>query len=343
MSNNMSSLSSINEKIIELYSSDLTLEQIAEKLSIGLTTLRNKITEMGLEREPRLKRKNIAKEDILKLEEQGLSYREIAKRLNISPGILLAKRKRLGIYNPPQKVLEQTVKAAKSRAENKKAGIKPENKHKYNCLEIYLDEILDLLYSGVSKAEVARRYNVCSQTVLNLLALYEIKIPVIKKLDGKENTIKRLYNKGLSIYEMAKKLNCSFVTVIAKLKELNLSRPISDIKISSKLAKEERLIKKLYEQGCSLQEIGEKVSAHPVWVGAKIRKMGLTRANKMPEYKTKLSGLDKEIIKMRKKGMIYKEIGQVFGVAPNTVMYRLRKLEDKSNIQKLKKIDLKED
>ena len=315
---------------IELYNSELTLEQIAEKLSIGKTTLRNKITEMGLEREPRLKRKNITKEDILLLEEQGLSYREIAEKLNIHPSTLRTRRKRLGIYNPPQKVLEQQAKAAKVRAENKKTGIKSENKHKYNCLEIYLDEILELLYAGVSKAEVARRYNVNPQTVFNLLALYDIKIPVFKKLDGKENTIKHLYNKGLSIYEMAKKLNCSFVTIIAKLKELNLSRPLSDIKISSKLAKEEQLIKKLYAQGCSLQEIGKKVKAHPVWIGKKIRKMGLTRANKMPEYKTKLSGLDKEIIKMRKKGMTYKEIGQVFGVAPNTVMYRLRKLEDKS-------------
>ena len=85
----------------------------------------------------------------------------------------------------------------------------------------------------------------------------------------------------------------------------------------------------MYEQGCSLQEIGEKVNAHPVWIGTKIRKMGLTRANKHAEYKTKLFGLDKEIIKMRQKGMTYKEIGQEYGVAPNTVMYRLRKLENK--------------
>lgn len=320
---------STNGYIAELYSSELTLEQIADKLSIGKTTLRNKIIEMGLERKPRLKRKEISKEDILNLEEQGLSYREIAQKLDIHPTNLLIKRKQLGIYNPPQEVIEQQAKALKVRTENKKAGIKTENQHKYNCLEIYLDEILELLYAGVSKAEVARRYNVCQQTVFNLLALYEIKIPVIKKLDGKENTIKRLFNKGLSVEEIAKKLNCSFMTVIAKLKELKLSRPLSDIKINSKLAKEEQLIKKLYAQGCSLQEIGEKVNAHPVWVGAKIRKMGLTRANKMPEYKTKLSGLDKEIIKMREKGLTFKEIGQSFGVAPNTVMYRLRKLENK--------------
>ena len=320
---------STNGYIAELYSSELTLEQIAEKLSIGKTTLRNKITEMGIEREPRLRRKNIDKEDILSLEEQGLSYREIAEKLNIHPSTLLIRRKCFGIYNPPQEVIEQQVKAAKVRAENKKAGIKPENKHKYNCLEIYLDEILELLYAGISKAEVARRYNVNPQTVHNLLALYEIKIPVVKKLDGKENTIKRLFNNGLSIQEIANKLGCSASILIPKIKELNLSRPLSDIKINSRLAKDERLIKKMYEQGCSLQEIGEKVNAHPVWIGVKIRKMGLTRANKHAEYKTKLFGLDKEIIKMRKKGMTYKEIGQVYGVAPNTVMYRLRKLENK--------------
>ena len=329
MINASTSASFTNAHIIELFNSDLTLEQIAEKLSIGKTTLCNKINELGLKREPRLRRKNIDKEDILSLEEQGLSYREIAQKLDIHPANLLIKRKQLGIYNPPQEVIEQQAKALKVRTENKKAGIKPENKHKYNCLEIYLDEILDLLYSGVSKAEVARRYNVNPQTVFNLLALYDIKIPVFKKLDGKENTIKRLYNKGLSIEEIAKKLNCSFMTVTTKIKELNLSRPLSDIKINSRLAKDERLIRKLYEQGCSLQEIGEKVKAHPVWIGAKIRKMGLTRANKMAEYKTKLFGLDKELIKMRKKGMTLKEIGQAFGVAPNTVMYRLRKLENK--------------
>ena len=329
MNSNASSLSSMNEKIIELYDTELTLEQIAEKLSIGKTSLCNRIKELGLKRAPRLKRKIIAKEDILALEEQGLSYIKIAEKLNIGPGNLLIKRKQLGIYNPPQKILEQTAKSVKARVENKKAGIKTEARYKYNCLEIYLDEILELLYSGVSKVEVARRYNVNPHTVHNLLALYEIKIPVIKKLDGKDNQIKRLFNKGLSIKEIAKKLNCSFITVTTKIKELNLSRPLSDIKINSRLAKDERLIKKMYEQGCSLEEIGKKVKAHPIWIGVKIRKMGLTRANKMAEYKTKLFGLDKEIIKMREKGLTFKEIGQAFGVAPNTVMYRLRKLESK--------------
>ena len=68
---------------------------------------------------------------------------------------------------------------------------------------------------------------------------------------------------------------------------------------------EQRDIVNQYARDCerrwSLQEIGEKVKAHPVWIGAKIRK----------------------------KGMPYKEIGQVYGIALNTVMYRLRKLENK--------------
>ena len=327
--NNVIISTSLNEEIIHLYNSDLTLEQIAEKLSIGKTTLHNKIIEIGLKRDPRLKRKEISKEEILSLEDKGYTYREIAQKLNIHPSNLLIKRKQLGIYNPPQKAVEQQAKALKVRTENKKAGIKPENKHKYNCLEIYLDEILDLLHSGISKTEIARRYNVNPQTVHNLLALYEIKIPVFKKLDGKENTIKRLFNQGLSVQEIAKKLCCSTTIVISKIKELGLSRSISDVKINSRLAKEERQIRKMYKQGCSLQEIGDKVNAHPVWIGAKIRKMGLTRANKHAEYKTKLFGLDKEIIKMRKKGMTYKEIGQVYGVSPNTVINHLRKLENK--------------
>ena len=324
-----SSIHSTDIPFIELYNSELTLEQIAEKLHIGKTTLRNKIKEMDLEREPRYRRKNIAKEDILLLEEQGLSYREIAEKLNIHPSTLLTRRKCFGMYNPSQKFLEQQAKAAKARAENKKAGIKSENKHKYNCLEIYLNEILELLYAGISKAEVARRYNVNPQTVHNLLALYEIKIPVVKKLDGKENTVKRLFDRGLSVEKIAKKLNCSFMTVATKIKELNLSRPLSDIKINSRLAKKEKLIRKMYEQGCSIQDISEKVNAHQVSVGIKIRKMGLTRAKKISEYRTKLFGQDKKLIKMKIKGMSYKEIAQALNVSLNTVMRHFKKMDNK--------------
>lgn len=318
-----------NTYLLELYNSDLTLEQIAEKLLVSKSTLRTKINELGLKRTPRFKRKEISKEDIQSLEEQGLSYREIAEKLNIHPVSLLYIRKRLGIYNPPKKEIERQLRATKARLENKKAGIKSEIKYKRNCLELYLDEIVDLLKSGISKAEVARKYNVHPSTVFNLLALYEIDMPVIKKLDGKENVIKRLFSKGLSVQEIANKLECSFSSVDTKIKELNLSREKSDIKINSRLAKEEKLIKKMYEQGCSIQDISEKVKAHPVSVGIKIRKMGLDRDKKISDYRTKLSGQEKEIKKMLKNGKTYKEIGLAFGVSYNTVSNFLKKIENK--------------
>ena len=318
-------------RIVDLYNTELTLDEIAKKLAIGKTSLRNIISNLGLKRTPRFKRREIAKEDIQSLEEQGLSYREIAEKLNIHPVSLLYIRKRLGIYNPPKKEIERQIRAAKARSENKKAGIKSEVKYKRNCLELYLDEIVDLLKSGVSKAEVARKYNVHPSTVFNLLALYEIDMPVVKKLDGKEGVIKRLFNKGLSVQEIANKLKCSFSSVDTKIKELKLSREKSDIKINSRLAKEEKLIKKMYEQGCSLQDISEKVKAHPVSVGIKIRKMGLDRDKKISDYRTKLYGQEKEIKKMLKNGKTYKEIGLAFGVSYNTVSNFLRKLENKKD------------
>ena len=67
-------------------------------------------------------------------------------------------------------------------------------------------------------------------------------------------------------------------------------------------------------------------------VGLKIRKMGLTRAKKISEYRTKLFGQDKKLIKMKNKGMSYKEIAQTLGVAPNTVMNHFKKMESKGEI-----------
>ena len=59
MSSDTFSLLSLNEKIVELYDTELTIEQIAEKLSISKTNLSTRIKELGLKREPRLKRKDI--------------------------------------------------------------------------------------------------------------------------------------------------------------------------------------------------------------------------------------------------------------------------------------------
>ncbi len=317
---------SFDDYFLSLYSSELTLAEIADKLAISRTSLRNKITDMGLKREPRTKRKNISKEDILELEAQGFNYKQIAEQLNIHPASLIIVRKRLGIYNPPKAVMEQQRKAYQTRNENKKNGIKSECKYRSNCLEIYLDEILKLLNSGISRAEVARIYNVSTGTVFNLLALYDIKVPVVKKLDSKKDAIKRWFNKGLSVAVIANKLNCSSQTVEKKIKELGLKRDLSDVKINGKLAQKEKQIKKLYLQGFSLQDIGAKLNIHQVTICKKIKRMGLTR----PEikYKSKLDKFANIIIKMRKTGKSYKEIGACFDAAPNTVANYLKKINE---------------
>ncbi len=312
--------------LFALYASELTLAEIADKLAISRTSLRNKIIDMGLKREPRIRRKSIIKEDILRLEEQGLNYKQIAARLDIHPTSLIAIRKRLGIYNPPKVVLEQQKKAYQARIENKKAGLKPAVKYKSNCLEIYLDEILEKLKQGISKAEVARIYNVSPATVFNLLALYEIKIPVMKKLDGKENALKRWFKNGLSVAGIASKLDCSTAVVEKKIKELKLKRDLATVKVNSKLAVAERVIKKMYKQGASFQEMGAVLNAHPISVAAKVKKMGLSR--RVTKYKTKLDGVEKVLNKMRKAGSTYKEMAAALGVAPNTVANYFRRIKE---------------
>ena len=313
------------DRIIELYKSEKTFVEIAKILNVGESSLTKAIAALGLKRMSRYKKRGYDIKKIEALEKLGLSHIEISKKLGVSISTLKNIYKHFGKeFSIPQDTV-QVEKRIKSRNDNQLNNTVSVCPNKTNVLEKYADEIKELLDAGISKTEIARRYNVCLTTVFNFIYLMQIRAPIIRKCDDTDQ-IEKLFSHGLSQKNIAKKLNCSEKSVCKKLQELQLNRSRNKVKKYSLLNNQEDLIKELYLQGLSGSEIAQKVHAHPISVYNKIRKMGLTRANKHAEYKTKLFGLDEEIIKMRKKGMTCKEIGQAFGVTTSAVAYHLKKI-----------------
>ena len=174
------------------------------------------------------------------------------------------------------------------------------------------------------KTQIARRYHVSTATVYNLIYLYDLKAPVIKKLDKKEDAVKQLFQQGLSYPVISDKLKCSKPTIRCKVKDLQLKR--NTIKINSFLTRQEDVIRKMYMEGASGAEIADKLNVHKISVYNKIKQMKLVRPIKVAEYTSTFKGKEAELIKLRQSGMSLKQIAEIFGVKPNTVFYRLKKL-----------------
>ena len=308
----------------KLYMSELSQLKISKQLNISLTKLRTLIKSYGWIRPTRYKNKGITKRQITELQKIGLSHKIIADKLGICPTTLRRLKKKFGLLEIDISKQQAAYKAKQVKQERILLGLKKEPKYQKNCLEKYVKDIQSLLAQGMSKRDIARRYHVCVATVYNLIYLYDLKAPVIKKLDRQEGAIEQLFKQGLSYPVISEKLNCSKATVYSKVKDLKLKR--STIKINSYLSRHEDIIRKMYMDGASGAEIANTLNVHKITIYNKIKQMKLSCLSKLAEYPSTFKGKDVELIKLRQSGMSLKQIAELFGVKPNTVFYRLKKL-----------------
>lgn len=311
-------------QLSRLFDSNLSQNEIAVRLGVSRTKLAYTLKNLGLTRATRFKTKGITKNQISELQHLGLSHKDISDKLGICPTTLRRLKKKFGLLEIDATKQQAGYKATRIKQERILLGLKKEPKYQKNCLEKYVKDIQSLLAQGMSKRDIARRYHVCVATVYNLIYLYDLKAPVIKSLDGKERLIECLFNQGLSYPVISDKLHCSKQTVRTKVSELKLKR--NTIKINSFLARHEDVIRQMYQAGASGAEIADKLKVHKISVYNKIKKMNLSRPKKCAEYTSTFKGKDTELIKLRQSGMSLKQIADLFGVKPNTVFYRLKKL-----------------
>lgn len=117
-------------KVVELYHSNLTMNEIAQKLNVSKTVLYEKIASMKLgKREPRFRVKKLDKRKIIKLKSLGLSNVAIAKKLKVSITKLNAVMTECGLRKKLSDIelekFRNTVLRGKEAAKRGEKNIRP--------------------------------------------------------------------------------------------------------------------------------------------------------------------------------------------------------------------------
>ena len=315
-----------DEEIKKLYNSNLTMQKIAKKLNVSVTVLYEKLASMQLDkRTPRFRVKKLDKQQIVELQNLGLSKVAIANKLKVSKTKLNRAMLEFGLRQQlAGKELEKFKNTVLKGQQEAKLGEKKYSRNNTNKLEKFADDIQALLLDGMTKTAIAERYNVSTGTIYNLIKICDLHAPFIKKLDPKENLIKELFAEGLTQDDIAKKLNCCTQIVKKKIKEMDLKRP--QIKIKSPINNNIELIKKLHNEGHTNIEIAKRLNVHPVWLGKKIKQLDLPPPERKQERNSAMKGHDEEVKQMYLSGVFIKNIGEHFGVTSTAVIYRLTKL-----------------
>ncbi|MFI3241460.1 MAG: helix-turn-helix domain-containing protein [Alphaproteobacteria bacterium] len=318
MSNQTPVLYGRESDVVNLFNSGITFEQMAEDLGVSLTSVFDKVKELGLTRPVVFKKKlEDRREEVIELLESGISIKEIAEILDVHPNTILRTRKAWGVYNELPQFYK---KIQKTRKENKEAGIKPTGPTRFSCLDPFIDEIVEELENGATKAYIAKKYKVCIQTVFNVLNRHEITIKTDNNVQRLADDIKELFEKGFSYKEIAKKLNCSQQAVFNNIKKLKIHREKEDIVISCKIKKQEEKLIELFNKGLSHKEIAKELGCHAISVGQYIKRIGLKRS-----FLSVICGKEENIKQMLKQGLSQRAIAKELGICEKVLSYHIKK------------------
>lgn len=315
--------------LLSFYKTEMSMREIAECLHVSLTSLYSKVKELGLKRKPRYKKKPIDINLFKELLMLGAPDVNIAGKLGVCTDTVIKLKKKYGFTTQDKQRISKGKKGSACRMHYKKTGTKPVCPTETNILEKYSDDIIQLLKNGTSKAEIARLYGVCYQTVYNFINLYGLSAPVKKICNNQEPLIKEAFAAGESLEDISGKLKCHTGTVYNAVKSMKLTRDKSSIKRKSVLNNQEEKIRQLYEQGVSGTEIARQLGvSYPCLYEFIHRKKFAQRPLKRSSV---FDGHDEELMKMRDDKMTLEQIGEYFGVGRNAVWYRIRKLQSQNN------------
>lgn len=307
--------------VSELWTKGVKLKEIAERLNISVSTVRRYVRKLGLQ--PRFRKikgtsswDSVA-EQVVELWHKGAKVSDIARSVGVSKATIYSYLRHLGLK--------------RQRPANVKVN------------EEKLREMVEMLESGATITEIARKLGVSRHTVqrhLKLICPSGLNGCNRRKLEAWElERAAEMWRAGAKLKEIAEHLGVSVYTVYLHLKKMGLinvnRRKISEDKIKQ--------IAEMRLAGAKLKEIAERLNVKEGAVRYYLRKMGLTRSVKRKvEKKMESTGsvkrkVDenklKQMVDLWHEGLTLKEIARQVGLNVYTVMDYLHKMGLKRRIR----------
>ena len=271
-----------------------------------------------------MNKKEENKEKTAELYNSGLKIREIAESIGVSVGTVNRDIKEL-------------------REEGKVKNINKKEIEK---------SVLELYNQGVEIKEIAERLKLPVGTI----NIYTKKLrkegiiqsrKLIKSIEMQETKEKilELYNQGIKIEEIAKKLDLSDSTVYRAIRKLNDERKVSGF--SKKERKEMAL--ELYNEGIEIKEIAKRLNVTVETINTyikelekegRIEKRNLSR--KSIKKKEKKEKNKEKILELHNIGLGVKEIENRLNLSDTTVYKYIKELKDEGKIKVINREERKE-
>ncbi|WP_176521267.1 hypothetical protein [Bacillus toyonensis] len=313
------------KQAVILHEKGMSYTEIGRKLGCPRAKLETELKRMGLWNGISIKqRKKNAKqrwdrlcEKAVILQEEGMSYKKIAKKLNCSDSVLVEELKKRGTWKGES--AEQLL-------------INSRLKWDKRCRHAVLLRKEGMSYSKIAKQIGCHETNILKE--LKKRGLWEgysreqIKENAKKKWDALCEEAVHLHNQGMSYYRIAKYLHCADGKLVHELKKRNVweNKRVEQF-YESVHEKWDALCERaviLYEQGFTYLEIAQQFGYHEHSLTKQLKQRGLWRGRTTEEYAEKWDELCKQVVTLREQGLKYHEIAKQFGQNQSTIIRKLQ-------------------
>lgn len=330
------------EDLVKEWKDGSSTRELGKKYNTSSSSIADRLREYARKTGQKLERDTkiiIPMEDVIEELKKGKFYREIAKKYGVSEDLLYQRRK---LYEQEVgKTIEEILSSDGNFEVNKKRRYVP------------VEDMVKDWESGMKLLELAEKYNVSRETVINRLKEYQYKtgkqiIKTKRRKDIPLNHIITDWKAGMTLEKLEQKYNIGRDTISERMREFEvesgqkLERDFFERTPKIDLPVEEIVVE--WKNGAILEELAQKYGVTRNTIRRRLEDYEestgekLVREHSRDRRKIKKELPIDEMFEDWKNGTTYEELVKKYGVSRSTVILRIREYKMNSGYNTSKKI-----
>lgn len=330
------------EQLVKEWKEGASTRELAKIYNTSSSSISARLREYAsktgkkLERDTKIK---IPMEEVIEYLKKGMFYREIAKKYGVSEDLLYQRRK---IYEQEVgKTIEEILSEDGNYEVNKKRRYVP------------VENMLNDWEKGMKLLELAEKYNVSRETIINRLREYQVKTgkKVINTKRKKVIPLEEIitdWKAGMTLEKLELKYKVSRDTISMRMREFEaetgkklerdffVRTPKKDLPVEEIVAE--------WKSGFVLEDIAQKYGVTRNTVRRRLEEYQeetgekLIREQSKDRRRIKIELPMEEMFEDWKNGKTYQELIEKYGVSRSTIITRIREYKSKNGYNVSKNI-----